>query len=359
MSIFKSIPVALYLAVAAPLWAQEDHSHHQVPPQEPASSGHGHHSHGADSSDAAAEPNPALPENHNHGASGHEMPEVEGHDHGAMEHDTSTPEQHAHPEAGHDVLAVEEHDHAAMGHDQGPSVEPRQPIPVLTDADRAAAFPKVGGHAVHDHGIHHFLQFNRLEGWDADEGTALAWEGRYWGGSDLNRLWFRSEGERVDDHTESADLEVLYGRSIARWWDLMAGVRQDLGSGPSQTFAAIGVQGVAPYQFEIEATAYFGESGQTAARLEAEYELLLTNRLIMQPLVELSLYGKDDAQRGIGAGLSTLETGLRLRYEFTRRFAPYLGVIYERAFSGTADLRRAVGENIDDTQVIAGVRFWF
>jgi copper resistance protein B len=153
--------------------------------------------------------------------------------------------------------------------------------------------------------------------------------------------------------------EALYSRSVARWWDVVAGVRQDFGQGPSQTFAAIGVIGLAPYKFDLEATAYIGESGQTAARFEAEYDTLLTNRLILQWLVEADLYGKDDARRGIGSGLSTVEAGLRLRYEFTRKFAPYIGVVRERAYGTTADFRREEGDDIDDTRFVAGLRIWF
>ena len=240
-----------------------------------------------------------------------------------------------------------------------PSDQPRQPVPPLTDADRVAAFPAVAGHAAHDNSIQKFVLLDRLEAWNADDGNGLAWEALGWLGTDLNRLWLRSEGDRVDDTTESADLEVLYGRSIARWWDVVAGVRQDFGEGPSQTFAAIGVIGLAPYKFDVEATAYIGESGQTAARFEAEYDTLLTNRLILQWLVEADLYGKDDARRGIGSGLSTVEAGLRLRYEFTRKFAPYIGVAWERAYAGTADFRRDEGEEIDDTRFVAGLRIWF
>ncbi|MGO4776353.1 copper resistance protein B, partial [Lysobacter sp. 2RAB21] len=104
---------------------------------------------------------------------------------------------------------------------------------------------------------------------------------------------------------------------------------------------------------------YVGDSGRSALNFEAEYELLLTNRLILQPLIELDLFGRDDPRRGIGSGLSTVEAGLRLRYEFTRRFAPYIGISRERAFGGTADYRRADGEDIDDTRVVAGLRVWF
>jgi copper resistance protein B len=152
---------------------------------------------------------------------------------------------------------------------------------------------------------------------------------------------------------------VLYGRSIATWWDVVAGIRHDFKPGASEDFAAIGVVGLAPYKFEVEATAYIGQSGQTAARFEAEYETLLTNRLILQPLAEVNLYGNDDPQRGIGSGLSTLETGLRLRYEVTRRFAPYIGVVREQAFGRTADLRREEGNPTNDTRLVAGIRIWF
>ena len=152
---------------------------------------------------------------------------------------------------------------------------------------------------------------------------------------------------------------MLYGRAFAPWWDLIAGVRHDFKPGDSQDFLAIGVMGLAPYKFEVEATAYLGERGQTAARFEVEYETLLTNRLILQPQIEVNLYGKDDLRRGIGSGLSTAEAGLRLRYEFTRQFAPYIGIVHERAFGRTADFRRDEGEDADDTRLVAGVRIWF
>lgn len=285
---------------------------------------------------------------------GHTMPvpaapAMSAEDHAAMGHDKPTTQEPA-----------QEMDHAAMGHGMPmPSDQPRDPIPVLTDADRIAAFPEVAGHAAHDNTIHSYWLLDRLEGWNADEGTGIGWEALGWLGTDLNRVWLRSEGERVDGSIEAADAEVLYGRSVARWWDMVAGVRHDFGEGPSQTFAAIGVMGMAPQKFEVEATAYIGQSGQTAARVEAEYDTLLTNRLILQWQAEAELYGKDDEHRGIGSGLSTVEAGLRLRYEFTRKFAPYIGVVWERAYGGTADFRRDHIDDIDDTRFVAGVRIWF
>ena len=272
-------------------------------------------------------------------------------DHDAMAHDMPMPSNEA--------QSAQPMDHSAMpGMSMAPT-EPMTPIPVLTDADRAAAAPPPGGHTVHDNSIQSYTLFDRLETWNADKGTGFEWEGKTWIGTDLNRVWLRSEGERINGRTESADLEVLYGHSVAAWWDVVAGVRHDFKPGASQDFAAIGVMGMTPYKFEVMATGYIGQSGQTSARLEAEYETLLTNRLILQPLVEVNLFSKDDARRGIGSGLSTVEAGLRLRYELTRRFAPYIGMVRERAFAGTADFRRSAGEDIDDTRFVAGVRIWF
>jgi copper resistance protein B len=229
--------------------------------------------------------------------------------------------------------------------------QPTTPIPVLTDADRAAAAPPSATHPVHDNTVQHYVHFNRLEAFDG----GLEWQGQAWIGTDTDKLWLRSEGERIEHRTEASDLEVLYGKPIARWWDVVAGIRHDFKPGASQDIAAIGVVGVAPYKFEVEATAYIGASGRTAARIEAEYELLLTNRLILQPLVEVNLNGKDDPERHIGSGLSTAEAGLRLRYEITRQFAPYIGVVYERAFGDTANMR----DDASDTRFVAGFGIWF
>lgn len=251
-------------------------------------------------------------------------------------------------------------DHAAMGHAQSASAEPRMPIPPVTDADRAAAFPS-GVHDVHMHGhrIDTYLLVDRLEAFDADPGSGQAWEAKGWLGGDIDRVWLRSEGERVRNRLETADLELLWGHAVTPWWDFVAGVRQDFEPGAAQTSAAIGVQGLAPQKFEVSATAYVGERGQVAARFETEYELLLTNRLILQPRVELDLYGRDDARRHVGAGLATAEAGLRLRYEITRRFAPHVGLVHERAFGDTADYRRHESGRARDTRVVAGLRLWF
>jgi len=258
-----------------------------------------------------------------------------------------------------DMPGMQPMDHSTMPGTSMAPTEPITPIPVLTDADRAAAVPPAHDHPVHDNSIQSYVLLDRLEAWNAENGTGLAWEGRAWIGTDLNRLWLRSEGERIDNRTEKADLEVLYGHSDSPWWDVVAGIRHDFKPGASQDFAAIGVMGLAPYKFEVAATAYIGQSGQTAARVEIQYETLLTQRLILQPLVEVNLYGKDDAHRDIGSGLGTIEAGLRLRYELSRQFAPYVGVVREFAFGRTASFRRDDDEHSDDTRFVAGLRIGY
>ena len=289
---------------------------------------------------------------------------MQGMDHSTMDHSKMEHAAGEHAGMQHDMSSMPgEHRH--MEHPAHAPDQPRTPIPPLADSDRAAATPPVHGHPFGDNRIHGFMLIDGLEAWDSDEGTAWSWSGRGWIGTDLDRLWLRSDGEGVSGHAETAELEVLYGHSISPWWDVVAGLRHDFapgdgdGDGDAQDFVAIGLQGLAPQKFEVEATAYLGERGQSAIRLETGYELLLTNRLILQPRLELEAFGKDDPARGIGSGLGTAEIGLRLRYEFTRRFAPYIGVVHERAFGGTADLRREMAQPVDDTRVVVGIRTWF
>lgn len=201
--------------------------------------------------------------------------------------------------------------------------------------------------------------FDQLEWRDAAEGSAAAWDAQGWYGGDFNKLWIKTEGERVAGVTQDAHADALWDRNFSRWWSVQAGVRQDFGAGPSHTWAALGVQGIAPYWFDTEATFYVGEQGRTALRLKSEYELLLTQRLILQPEGEANLYGKPDPARQLGSGLSDLELGLRLRYEVRREFAPYIGVVWSRQFGGTADRVRQSGGDPSDVQFVAGLRAWF
>jgi copper resistance protein B len=256
-------------------------------------------------------------------------------------------------------------DHGQMqGMDEGQMqpaapTESRTPIPALTDADRAAVFRSPSGHAVHDTALNSFFLADKLEWQDADDGSTLAWDLSGWIGGDIDRLWLRSEGERSNGKTEDAEIQALWGHAISPWWDVVSGVRQDFKPGAPQTWAALGVQGMALYNFEAEATAFIGEGGQSAARLEGDYDILLTNRLILQPTAELNFYGKNDPQRGIGSGLSNSEAGLRLRYEIRREIAPYIGVTWNRTYGKTADYATAEGEDRSEARLVLGVRLWF
>lgn len=238
---------------------------------------------------------------------------------------------------------------------------PREPVPEPTDADRQAAFQELyfGHHDAHGDSVNSLVSITRLEGWDSDPGTGLAWELGAWIGTDLQRAWLRSEGEREDGSTKAADLEVFYGRALGPWSELLLGLRQDVMPDPSRTWAAIGIEGLTPYKFEVSAMAYLGEAGRSMFTVDVEYDLLLTNRLILQPKLGFEAQGHDDPQLGMGSGLSAGEVALRLRYELAREFAPYIGVVHQRAFGGTADYQRQAGEAIRDTRWVAGVRWWF
>ena len=203
------------------------------------------------------------------------------------------------------------------------------------------------------------LKVDKLELRDADDGTALVWDAQAWAGKDLNKLWIKSEGEQIDNEVEEGDVEVLYSRAIAPFWDLQAGWRHDFRPTPSRDWAAFGVKGLAPYLFEVDATAYAGESGRLAASLDVEYEYMFTQKLILSPELEMNFYSKDDEAVGIGSGLSDMQAGLRLRYEIVREFAPYIGVNWWRKFGSTADYARAEGGESSNTQFVAGFRLWF
>ncbi|AZV28066.1 copper resistance protein CopB [Pseudomonas syringae] len=237
--------------------------------------------------------------------------------------------------------------------------ENRTPIPALTNADRAAVFTSHAGHQVHDSAINTYFLADKLEWQDADDASTLAWDLSGWIGGDIDRLWLRSEGERSNGKTEDAEIQALWGHAISPWWDVVSGVRQDFKPGAPQTWAAFGLQGMALYNFEAEATAFLGENGQSAVRLEGDYDILLTNRLILQPTAELNVYGKNDPQRRIGSGLANTEAGLRLRYEIRREFAPYIGVTWNRTYGNTADYAREEGDDRSEARLVLGVRLWF
>ena len=272
--------------------------------------------------------------------------------------------------AASDMKGMDHSQMSGMDHSQMPGMrhaamkpaaptESRTLIPALTDADRAAVFTSPGGHQVHDSTLNTYFLADKLEWQDADDASTLTWDLSGWIGGDIDRLWLRSEGERSNGKTEDAEIQALWGHAISPWWDVVSGVRQDFKPGAPQTWAAFGLQGMALYNFEAEATAFLGENGQSAVRLEGDYDILLTNRLILQPTAELNVYGKNDPQRGLGSGLSNTEAGLRLRYEIRREFAPYIGVTWNRTYGNTANYAREDSEDRSEARLVLGVRLWF
>jgi copper resistance protein B len=180
-----------------------------------------------------------------------------------------------------------------------------------------------------------------------------------WIGKDLNKFWLKTDIEFDADATEEAEFQALYSRAFAPYWDVQLGWRTDISPEPNRNWAVIGLQGLAPYWFEIEANAFIGDDGRTAARLEVEYEILLSQQLILTPDFEINAYGKDDTATGTGAGISDLELGLRLRYEIRREFAPYIGVNWTKKLGQTAHFARDEGATTNDVQFVAGIRVWF
>lgn len=235
-------------------------------------------------------------------------------------------------------------------------------VPAHAEDERDAAFPELSvrmSKDMPDDPVYWLLLFDEFEWQDQRDESVLSWDAHAWIGTDKNRALLRAEGEREHGKTTENRLELLWLRPVSAYWDLVAGVRMDTEPASTRNFVGIGIQGLAPQWIEVEATVWAGESGQTAASLKLEYELLVTNRLILTPMVETDIYGENDAENEIGSGFSTVKAGMRLRYEIRREFAPYVGVEWTGKFGDTADLARRNDEAVRDAHVVAGLRFWF
>ena len=213
------------------------------------------------------------------------------------------------------------------------------------------------------HGADKFLyvQGDRFEYGSGNGNPHLLWDAQGWYGGDIHKLWVKIKGDVLLDggEVEDAEVQALYSRALTPFFGFQAGVRHDIEPGPERTYGVIGLQGLAPYMIEVDAAAFVSNKGDVSARVELEYDLLITQRLIVQPRAEVNVAFKDVPERGIGSGLSSAEVGLRLRYEIKREFAPYIGVSWSRAVSTTADFNRAAGEDPSIVSFVAGIRFWF
>jgi copper resistance protein B len=281
--------------------------------------------------------------------------------------------------AGHDRPAPEQDPHA--GHDLGTADAPPQdaspgpvmetpPPPEAGSGPPRAADAIWGAGAMRDsradlqrmHGDMPllWLQAERLETQVRESGDGYLWDVQGWYGTPTRRLWMKSEGEgEWGDRPEEAEVQALYSHAIRPFWDLQAGVRQDINAGPDATHAVIGIQGLAPYMFEIDAALFLSTRGDLTARIEAEVDQRITQRLILQPRIEANLSAQDVPALGIGAGLDTIEAGVRLRYEIVREFAPYVGIEQSWRTGQGADYARLRGQDPSVTSFLAGIRFWF
>ncbi len=194
---------------------------------------------------------------------------------------------------------------------------------------------------------------DRFEVLDNSENTRV-WEGSFWIGYDLNKLYLYSDGEATADGLETSQNELVYSRAIAPFWDAQIGLVYDKNADASRTWGEVAISGLAPYYFETRAALLFNTEGNIGLRLDAEYEILFTQKLILTPSLEADFYTKDDPKMSLGSGLSNIEAGLRLRYEIRREFAPYIGITWEKTFGNTRDFNP-----IDETNFLVGVRFWF
>ncbi|MEP2103453.1 MAG: copper resistance protein B [Parasphingorhabdus sp.] len=259
-------------------------------------------------------------------------------------------------------------DHGQMDHGTGNAPPPTSgPVdqsgpPRAADAIWGAEAMRASRKALYDeHGDMKLFWFqgDRAE-YRAREGdNGYLWDVQGYYGGDINKFWFKSEGEgSFGEPIEDAEILALYSRAIAPFFDLQAGIRQDL-TGPTRTHAAVGIQGLVPYMFEVDAAVFLSDKGDLTARIEAEYDQRLTQRLILQPRAEINLSAQDIPELGVGAGINNLELGLRLRYEITPEFAPYIGVEQEWKLSDSRDFARAAGEDPSIINYVVGLRFWF
>jgi copper resistance protein B len=240
---------------------------------------------------------------------------------------------------------------AQIHHDHGTPPTSSVPSPGSDD-------PAPFGAPVMDQHVFYHLMLNQLEG-RFGETSSFRWSGEGWIGTDGHRLWLRSEGTLAEGTMEDGQQELLYARPISTYWNAMIGGRYDLDSAPGRGWGAIGIEGLAPLFFHVAATGYVSGDGHLAAKLEGSYDLLLTQKLILQPQVEMNFYTKSDPARDVGSGLAEIDAGLRLRYEITRKLAPYVGVTYTGKFGSTADYARASGHATDEVRFAVGLRAWF
>ncbi len=264
---------------------------------------------------------------------------------------------------GHDMSAMPQMAQTGTALPAGDA--PAPPPPMDHYADRffpASEMDQSRRTMMREQGGQSFYQvmFNLAEVQARKGGGGYRWDGEGFYGGDINRIWVKSEGEGgFRDGVDSAEVQLLYSHAIGPFFNLQGGLRYDIRPTPSRTYATIGFEGLAPYMFEVEGAVFLSDKGDVLGRLGGYYDQRITQRVILQPRVELNLSAQDIPVARLGSGVTDVELGLRLRYEVTRQFAPYVGISYEAKTGRTADYERALGRNPTSTSFVAGVRTWF
>ena len=210
-----------------------------------------------------------------------------------------------------------------------------------------------------DKAVLYMIDVEEFEFGDLGDGNDLSWDADFWVGTDTDRLWIKSTEESADLEQDSSELQILYSKAISPFWNLRTGIRREIDPKPSEDSIVLSVLGLAPYGIEVEAELFLAEDGHTSAHLEAEHELLLTQRLKLTTEAEIDMHSQTDSTRGIGSGVGKLEFALRLRYEIRREFAPYLGLRWTRFVGESKDFALARGFESNELELVAGLRFWY
>ncbi|MXO70969.1 copper resistance protein B [Alteraurantiacibacter buctensis] len=354
-ALLSTVAGLAWLTTAAPVLAQDHSGHEGYAAPAPAT---------APSPAPSPPPLPAAVDPH----SGHAVPPAADAPSGAMDHGAMDHGSMDHGSMNHGAM-----DHGAMGQanavqvSPGPTVETPPPPeagsgpPRAADAIWGAEAMRASRADLKTHGDFplFWFQADRAEVQVSDGEDQFLWDTQGYYGSPTRRLWFKSEGEgSFAEGIDDAEVQALYSQAVSPYFDLQAGARQDFG-GAETTYATLGVQGMAPYQFELDAALFLSHRGDLTARIEAELDERITQRLILQPRAEVSLAAQDVPQLGIGVGLDKVELGLRLRYEIVREFAPYIGIEQSWRLGHSADFARAAGADPRTTSLVAGIRFWF
>ena len=343
--------------------AQDPHAGHVMPPAQtpPVADPHAGHQMPAQ---------PAPVDQH----AGHQMPAatpVQADPHAGHDMSAMSPAQ-TDPHAGHDMSTTSMGPPDEATSADNPGRPPEDPLPPAAQAGPVHAADLVFGAEamaasrrtlIHENGDVRTTAviLDRLEAGFGDGGETYLWDVQGWTGGDINRFWWKSEGEGdFNGALEDAEVQALYSRAVTPFWDLQAGVRQDFRpDGEDTTHLVLGLQGLAPHWWEVDAAAFLSTDGDLTARVEAEYDLRITQRLILQPRLEIDASASDIPELEIGSGVSSVEAGLRLRYEFRKEFAPYVGVEWSRALGDTAGYIEARGGEAEDIRFIVGLKAWF